>query len=116
MKDRRKARELALQVLYQIDIRKTSAEEVLETVFSRYRFKLGIKKFSERLIYGTTQFILPIDSSIEKYAKNWTLERMTIVDRNVLRLAIYELLFLKDIPSAVSINEAIDIAKRYGIE
>jgi len=116
MKNRRKARELALQVLYQMDIRKVSAEEVLEIVFSRYRFKLGIKKFSERLIRGTAQFILLIDSLIEKYAKNWTLERMTIVDRNILRLAIYELLFLKDIPSVVSINEAVEIAKRYGIE
>ena len=116
MRDRRKARELALQVLYQMDIRETSAEETLGVIFSRYRFKPGVKKFSERLVRGTAQFILPIDSLIEKYAKNWTLERMTAVDRNVLRLAIYELLFLKEIPSIVTINEAVEIAKRYGIE
>jgi len=114
MRNRRKARELALQVLYQMDVREISAEKALRLIFSRYRFKPTVRKFSEMLVRGVYQYLLPINFLIEEYAKNWTLERMAIVDRNILRLVIYELLLLKEIPAAVSINEAVDIAKRYG--
>ncbi|MEA1965316.1 MAG: transcription antitermination factor NusB [Candidatus Aerophobetes bacterium] len=114
MKNRRRAREAALQILYEVDVRKVTAEKVLETTFSRYRFKPEIKKFVRKLVLGTYQFLPPINSLIKKYAKNWTLERMATVDRNILRLSIYELLLLDDIPPVVSINEAVEIAKRYG--
>ena len=114
MKNRRKARELALQILYQMDIRRLSSEEALKIIFSRYRFKPEVKNFSENLVRGVYSSLHLINELIKKYAKNWTLERMVIIDRNVLRLSIYELFFLKDIPSIVSINEAIEIAKRYG--
>ncbi len=114
MKNRRKARELTLQILYQMDIRKTPVEEALNITFSRYRFRPEVKEFSERLIRGTSQLLLPIDFLIKKYAKNWSLERMAAVDRNILRFTIYELLFLENVPPIVSINEAVEIAKRYG--
>ena len=116
MKNRRKARELALQILYQIDTRKTSTEEALEVIFSRYRFKPEIREFAETLVRGSHHFILPVNSLIKTYAKNWTLDRMATVDRNILRLAIYELLFLENVPPIVSINEAVEIAKRYGTD
>lgn len=116
MKNRRKARELALQVLYQIEMRKTSAEEALEVILSRYRFKPEVREFAETLVRGSHHFILPLNSLIKKYAKNWTLDRMATVDRNILRLAIYELLFLENVPPIVSINEAVEIAKRYGTD
>ena len=115
MKNRRKARELTLQILYQMDIKGTPVEEALNIAFSRYRFRPEVKEFAERLIRGTSQLLLPIDFLIKKYAKNWTLERMATVDRNILRFTIYELLFLEDVPPIVSINEAVEIAKRYGI-
>jgi len=114
MKNRRRAREIALQILYEVDARKISVEKVLETTFSRYRFKPEIKKFARKLVLGSYQFLSPINSLIKKYAKNWTLERMATVDRNILRLSTYELLLLDDIPPVVSINEAVEIAKRYG--
>jgi tRNA nucleotidyltransferase (CCA-adding enzyme) len=114
MKNRRKARELTLQILYEMDIRETPVEEALNIAFSRYRFRPEVKEFAERLIRGTSQLFLPIDFLIKKYAKNWTLERMATVDRNILRFAIYELLFLENVPPIVSINEAVEIAKRYG--
>ncbi|MCD6472671.1 transcription antitermination factor NusB [Candidatus Aerophobetes bacterium] len=114
MKNRRRAREIALQILYEVDIRKISAEKVLDITFSRYRFKPEIKRFTQKLILGTYQFLSPIDALIKKYAKNWTLDRMATVDRNIMRLSIYELLLLDDIPPVVSINEAVEIAKRYG--
>jgi tRNA nucleotidyltransferase (CCA-adding enzyme) len=114
MKNRRKARELTLQILYQMDVRETPVEEALNIAFSRYRFRSEVKQFAESLIRGTSRFLLPIDFLIKKYAKNWTLERMATVDRNILRFTIYELLFLENVPPIVSINEAVEIAKRYG--
>jgi N utilization substance protein B len=114
MKNRRKARELTLQILYQMDIRGTPVEEALKVAFSRYRFRPEVKEFAERLIRGTSQLLLLIDFLIKKYAKNWSLERMATVDRNILRFTIYELLFLENVPPIVSINEAVEIAKRYG--
>lgn len=116
MKNRRKARELALQILYQLELKKTSVEETLKVIFSRYRFKPEVREFAEKLVWGTSHFLLPFDSLIKKYAQNWTLDRIAMVDRNILRFAIYELLFLKNIPPIVSINEAVEIAKRYGME
>ncbi len=114
MKNRRKARELTLQILYQTDVRKVSAEEVSKVVLSRYHFKSEVEEFSRKLIQGTCHFLPWIDNIIKRYAKNWTIERMAIVDRNILRFSIYELLFLRKIPPAVTINEAVEIAKRYG--
>jgi len=114
MKNRRKARELTLQILYQMDIRGVLAEEVLKAVLSYHRFRPEVEEFSCKLIRGTCRFLPWIDDIIKGYAKNWTLDRMAIIDRNILRFSIYELLFLKKIPPAVTINEAVEIAKRYG--
>ncbi len=116
MKNRRKARELALQILYQMDISGISSEKALKIIFSQYRLKPEVKDFAENLVQGVYFSFHSINGLIEKYAKNWTLERMAIIDRNILRFSIYELFFLEKVPSIVSINEAIEIAKRYGTE
>ncbi len=116
MKNRRKARELTLQALYQADIRKITPTTALKIILSRYHFKPHITFFSNKLVKGTEQFLPWIDNLIKRYAKNWTLNRMTVVDRNILRFSIYELLLVKKVPPVVSINEAVEIAKRYGTE
>jgi transcription antitermination factor NusB len=114
MKNRRRAREIALQTLYEAEMRGVSSRKILETTLSRYRFKPEVKEFAEKLALGTSQYLSPIDFLIKKYAKNWSLERIAIVDRNILRFAIYELLLLEEVPPIVSINEGVEIAKRYG--
>ena len=115
MRKRTKAREYALQILYAIDITKDEPNDCIE------RFWGGsdetsdqIKSFAGQLILGVSDKKKEIDDLISKYATNWQLDRMAVIDRNVLRLATYELLFVDDIPPKVSINEAIDIAKKFG--
>lgn len=116
MRRRTKARECALQVLYQIDITGMYTERCLRTYWEYFQKDIdpSIKEFAEQLVWGVAQNIEVIDKIIGTYAENWKVERMAVVDRNVLRMATYELLYRDDIPPKVSINEAIDIAKKYG--
>ncbi|MBE0478998.1 transcription antitermination factor NusB [Candidatus Aerophobetes bacterium] len=116
MKNRRKARELSLQILYQADIRKIPPSEALQTILSHYRFRDDVESFCEELVAGTEKFLPWIDNLIKWYAKNWTLNRMTVIDRNILRFSVYELIMIKKVPPVVSINEAVEIAKRYGTD
>jgi len=116
MKNRRKARELTLQVLYQADVKDVPPTEALQIILSQYHFKPDIESFCKKLVVGTQEFFPAIDNLIKWYAKNWTLERMTVIDRNILRFSIYELFMVKEVPPVVSINEAVEIAKRYGTE
>lgn len=78
--------------------------------------EVAVRTFAESLIRGVLERRNEIDEQIRKYAKNWDLHRMAVVDRNVLRLGIYEMLFRQDIPPVVSINEAVDIAKKFSTE
>ncbi|MFH1778076.1 MAG: transcription antitermination factor NusB [Candidatus Omnitrophota bacterium] len=114
MRKRTKAREIALQILYQIDIKKEPAEEILKEYFQGYTLEEKIEDFCKKIVLGTVEHIEYIDNLIAKYADNWELNRMAVVDRNIIRLGVYELLYEKDIPPKVSINEAVDIAKKYG--
>ncbi len=114
MRKRTKARECALQILYQIDITKDSAENLLPAFWKGKRLESEIRDFATMLVKGVVENTQNIDEVITKYASNWRLKRMAVIDRNVLRLATYELLYCKDIPPKVSINEAIDLAKKYG--
>lgn len=115
MGERRKAREKALQCLFEFDLGKTDLSKILERV-GRSRLKKEAKIFLKTLLKGTVENLSLIDSKISKLASNWRLERIANVDRNILRLSLYEILFLDDIPPAVSINEAVEIAKKYGTE
>jgi len=111
---RRLARELAVQFLYQFDLSGGSLEEALP-LFWQTQPEAGDagRKFVEELIHGVIERRSEIDEKIAKYTENWDLPRIAAVDRNILRLAIYEMLFRDDIPPVVSINEAVDIAKKF---
>ena len=115
MRNRTKARECALKILYAIDIRKDSHRECAEAFWESHpTIKDEVKNFSSFLVEGVTKNKSSIDPVISKYATNWHIQRMAAVDRNILRLATFELLFSEEIPPKVAINEAIEMAKRYG--
>ncbi len=113
MSSRRESREFALQILYQIDLSKQDAEESLKNFWADKSFSPETKKFTENLVKGTFAKQKDIDLLICQYSDHWKIERLNAIDRNILRFAIYELLYLKDIPPVVSINEAIEVAKKY---
>jgi len=111
---RRIARECALQLLFQYDFTcKRPERRDLEEFWSIRNEPDDIKAFSEEIFFGTIDNIEEIDRVISNFAENWRLDRMAAVDRNILRLATYELLYREDIPVKVAINEAIEIAKKY---
>ena len=115
MRKRTKAREYALQILYAVDITKDDPKECVENFWDGSDESSDeVKAFAGALVLGVCDNIKKINSLITKHATNWQLDRMAVIDRNVLRLATYELLFVEDIPPKVSINEAIDLAKKFG--
>lgn len=114
MRKRTKARECALQILYQIDITKDSPDNLLSAFWEDKKTESEVRDFATALVKGTVENMQKIDDIITKYASNWRLKRMAVVDRNVLRLSAYELLYREDIPPKVAINEAVDLAKKYG--
>lgn len=113
MRRRTKARELALKILYQINITGDDYRESLATFWRFHKTTSKIREFTDLLVTGTMENIAEIDRVISKHAMNWQIQRMAAIDRNILRMGSYELLFLDDIPPKVSINEAVDIAKKY---
>jgi N utilization substance protein B len=113
---RRQAREHALQILFQIDMTGDDPETVFEHHWHSVDVTPDTREFAERLVLGTFGNGPRIDEQIRSISENWRLERMATVDRNVIRLAIYEILHEKDTPAVVAINEAIEIAKRFGGE
>ena len=116
MSVRRRAREIALQVLYQLDISQEDPKEALSVYFENFRPSEKAREFCQRLIEGVCQNRGEIDRLIEENAENWTLKRMTVVDRNILRVATFELMHCPDIPFKASLNEAIELAKKYGTD
>ncbi len=113
---RRKARELALQILFQLDSGQENLKEALKTFWFLYRHPREIKDFANRLVKGTQENLKAIDEKIAHYAEHWEIGRMPIVDRNILRLGAYEILYCPDIPIKVSLNEAIELAKKFSTE
>jgi N utilization substance protein B len=116
MGSRRRSRELAMQALFYMDNCHDNSEETLERFCSNFNPNEDILPFFYRLVRGVVFEENEIDSTIEKFSSNWKISRMSCVDRNIMRIAVYELLWCGDIPSKVSINEAIDIGKKYGTE
>ena len=116
MRRRTKARECALKILYAVDVGKGDCDKCIETFWknSNGAHDAETRAFADSIVRGVTKNIEEVDRLISSSATNWQLKRMAAVDRNILRLAAYELVFSKDIPPKVSINEAIDIAKKYG--
>ena len=138
---RRDARERAVQFLFQYDLnRPDKVDEALDQFWTSQHAaalkadkgkarwgetaelppptaeEAAIRTFADPLIRGTVEHMTEIDAKIVQHAKNWDLRRMAVVDRNVLRRAIYEMLYREDIPPVVSINEAVDIAKRFSTD
>lgn len=114
MGSRRRAREQALQMLFQIDLTGSAPEEVFAEFWLASTTDVASRAFAERIVRGVVEDRRELDRWIVGSAEHWRLERMAVVDRNVLRLAVYELLHESDTPPAVVIDEAIEIAKRFG--
>ncbi|MBE9565697.1 MAG: transcription antitermination factor NusB [Proteobacteria bacterium] len=113
MGKRRAARELALRTLFQVDVGGMKSEEAIDLAFAQEPRDAQTLAFARDLVEGVVNQRARIDAVIEKYARDWTLERMANIDRNVLRLAICELLFMPDIPPSVTVDEAVELAKKY---
>jgi len=116
MGTRRQARELAMQALFYMDIRKDASEETLEYFCDCFCPSKKSRPFFRKLVNGVLGTKGQIDALVERYSQNWNISRMSCVDRNVMRIAIYEMLYCDDIPPKVSINEAVDIGKKFGTQ
>jgi len=114
MGGRRLSREMALKTLFQIDLVDANIEETIKYTFENDKFSDAVKEFTLTLVKGVMSNLSEIDKVISDYTNNWSLERITNIDRNILRIAIYEILYLENIPKSVSINEAVELAKKYG--
>lgn len=117
MRKRTRGRELALQMLYQIDARKDEVRDQLDHFLdSEEPDAEDVHLFARELVDGTRDKREEIDALLTGAAENWKLHRMAIVDRNILRMAIYEMLYLDEIPAKVTINEAIELGKRFSTQ
>ena len=114
MGTRRKARELAMQALFYMDMQKDSSEEMLNYFCGCFCPSKKSRPFFLKLVNGVLGTKSQIDALAERFSQNWKINRMSCVDRNVMRIAVYEMLFCDDIPPKVSINEAVDIGKKFG--
>ena len=116
MKKRTRSRELALQCLYMLDLRGPDFIDEAREFLRDEEPDKDAREFALHLIRGTAEHQDEIDDLIRDVAQNWDIERMAVIDRNVLRMATYEILHRKDIPPKVSINEAIELGKRYSTQ
>ncbi|HHV63052.1 MAG TPA: transcription antitermination factor NusB [Firmicutes bacterium] len=113
---RREVREVALKALYQVDIARTPVKDALKWALLSGEGKISAanERFLTTLVSGAAQHLESIDKIISRFARGWTIERMGSIDRNVLRLAIYEMLYMNETSPGVAINEAVELAKKYG--
>jgi len=113
---RRRARECALQMLFQIDLAGGSPGEVFPGFWAAHPVDEPVREFAERLVEGVVRERAAMDRLIETVSERWRLERIATVDRNVIRMALFEILHEADTPAAVAIDEAVEIARRFGSE
>jgi len=117
VRKRTRAREIALQLLYQVDARGPEGLEEMEDYLARETGSAeDVRTFARRLVEGTIAAQERIDAILSKAAQNWKLNRMALVDRNILRMAVFEMLELDEVPPKVAINEAIELGKRYSTQ
>lgn len=130
MRKRTRSREFALQILYQLDLSSRPLEEALEDFWldrvdlllsnteklaaEKDKKEPDVREYANKLVRGIFNDHEKLDKIIESFAENWKIDRMSYVDRNILRLATYEMINFQDVPIKVAINEAVDLAKRYG--
>ena len=110
---RRTARECALQMLYQYDIGNQPIEEILDSFWEMNEHPKKVREFANELFEGSIERLKEIDKTIQQHTKNWRLTRMAAVDRNILRVAVFEFMCDTRTPVTVVINEALEIAKKY---
>jgi transcription antitermination protein NusB len=116
---RRTARERALQALYQLETSEASSDEALDSAWSaadQEGKEPDATRFALEAVNGVRENLSGIDKLIQDHSHNWRLDRMSRIDRNILRMGVWELKFRKDIPLKVSINEAVELGKKYGTE
>ncbi len=114
MGQRRFSRELALKFLYQFEFNEADFDDQMDTFVARLTCKEEVKAFLQELVSKVLKHLKEIDEILKKYSENWALDRMTVIDRNLLRLGVCELFYSRTIPPKVVINEAVEIAKKYG--
>ena len=105
-----------MQALFYMDIHQNASQELLERFCEYFAPPEKARPFFLKLVNGVLATRTEIDTLIERYSENWQLSRMSFVDRNVIRIAVYEMLYCSDIPPKVSINEAVDVGKKFGTE
>ncbi len=113
---RRLARELTFQILFQIDIGRIPWQEAIKNTLYEHRLPEEEERYIEDMVRGVVSEGRTLDDILSRLSSEWTLSRMAATDRSILRLAAYELLFRDDIPAEVSVNEAVELAKKYGEE
>lgn len=114
MGNRRQARECALQMLYQMDLSQHPLEDVIARYWASGEADSDAKEYADELVRGVAGRVNEIDALLANYSTNWKLTRMAAVDKNILRIGAYELTSRMDIPVKVAINEAVEVAKRFG--
>ena len=116
MGTRRKSRELALQALFQGEMAGQSGLLDFDEFCTHFQVNKKSIPYAKKLLAGVQEESDQIDQLISRHAENWRLERMSVIDRNILRLAVYEMYSQEDVPVSVAINEAVEIAKRYSTD
>ncbi|MCL0080994.1 transcription antitermination factor NusB [Peptococcaceae bacterium] len=111
---RRQAREVAMQILFGIDFSKTEIDRAFEYAVTEFKVPTKEQRFTRELLEGTLKHQSQLDTVIESLSRNWDLKRLSAVDRNIIRLALYEIFYRHEIPPAVSVNEAVELAKVFG--
>jgi len=115
MRKRTQSREYALKILYQAELTRREIHLASEKFWSEFEsIDEHVRSFSDRLTSGVEENCQKIDDKISEHATNWQLKRMAVIDRNVLRIGVFELIYADDIPPKVTINEAVELAKKYG--
>ena len=111
---RRQARMIALQTLYEYDIAQHTPAEVLQRHVEERQLPAPVVEYAEALVLGVNEHLADIDAHIQSAAREWPLQQMARIDKNILRLAIYEILFNNTVPAKAAINEAVELAKIFG--
>ncbi|MFA6308696.1 MAG: transcription antitermination factor NusB [Clostridia bacterium] len=113
---RRASRDIAMKLLYQLEIQKEDKEEQIDITLAQNELSKNDRKYVLDVVKGVFENLSYIDKVIDKYSKGWKINRISKVDLSILRLSIYEIGFMNDIPFSVSINEAVELAKKYSNE
>ncbi len=110
------AREMAFKLLFQTDVGRNPWQQAMDRMLEEEPLPDKSREFLEQLVKGTLQHLKEIDQLISQHSREWSLERMANTDRNILRMAVFEIKYIEDVPAGAAINEAVELAKRYGDE